>query len=526
MKRFSALMIAALLLIGGAMVWSAGQADAPEEQVTPSGPINTYPMEGSPQLSYARAPDPQILAVVDSWAETPFVKAWQEQTGVELDVSFYNDFALLVASGDYPDMILGNWNAYPGGATGAIKDGIVVPVESYLPVYAPDYLAALRSSDEWEKGAKTPDGHIPGFFNMRAESARKSWGLIMRKDWLDDLGLEVPKTADQYRDALAAFRNEKGATVPFSTTLGNLRNAGTNGLMTSPFGLVSTGYYHIDNVVHFGAAEDEYRDYLAWLNEMYEDGLIDKNILTVDNQTEASNILNGFSGSAPGFASGRMGVWLSTMADVDPNYDLAGVGSLVANVGDRAMFGQRAGAFGQMVAITTDCEDIEAAVRFLNYGYTEEGNLLMYYGIEGISFEMIDGYPYYTDFVKNNPDGLSFRRILVQYDYSPNHGPYISNGDYSLQTYNEAQLNALQVWRDTDEQEHFIPPLDIDPSRVDEYAAIWSEVSTYVNEQFALFLIGSRSLDEFDDYLRVLDDMGVDRMIEIYQESLDEFNAR
>lgn len=150
----------------------------------------------------------------------------------------------------------------------------------------------------------------------------------------------------------------------------------------------------------------------------------------------------------------------------------------------------------------------------------------MYYGIEGISFEMIDGYPYYTDFVKNNPDGLSFRRILVQYDYSPNHGPYISNGDYSLQTYNEAQLNALQVWRDTDEQEHFIPPLDIDPSRVDEYAAIWSEVSTYVNEQFALFLIGSRSLDEFDDYLRVLDDMGVDRMIEIYQESLDEFNAR
>ena len=41
----------------------------------------------------------------------------------------------------------------------------------------------------------------------------------------------------------------------------------------------------------------------------------------------------------------------------------------------------------------------------MNYGYTEAGNLLMYYGIEGISYEMVDGYPYFTDFVKNNPDG-------------------------------------------------------------------------------------------------------------------------
>ena len=59
----------------------------------------------------------------------------------------------------------------------------------------------------------------------------------------------------------------------------------------------------------------------------------------------------------------------------------------------------------------------------------EAGNLLMYYGIEGISYEMVDGYPYFTDFVKNNPDGIPFAQILSQYDYSPATGPYRANGD-------------------------------------------------------------------------------------------------
>ena len=236
--------------------------------------------------------------------------------------------------------------------------------------------------------------------------------------------------------------------------------------------------------------------------------------------------MNGVSGVAAGYASGSMGNWLTTMKDVDPEFALAGMGSLVRNEGDRAMFGQRQDRVSQLTAITTACEDVEAAVQFLNYGYTEAGNLLMYYGIEGISYEMVDGYPYFTDFVKNNPDGIPFAQILSQYDYSPANGPYLANGDYSLQTYNEAQLAALAAWQDNDVNEHYVSgTITVAPEDTDEYAFIKSEVDTYVNENFALFVTGARSLEEFDDYLATLESMGLSRMLEIYQAAFDTFNA-
>ena len=42
-------------------------------------------------------------------------------------------------------------------------------------------------------------------------------------------------------------------------------------------------------------------------------------------------------------------------------------------------------------AITTSCKNIEAAARLLDYAYGEEGHLLANFGIEGVTYEMIDG---------------------------------------------------------------------------------------------------------------------------------------
>ena len=149
----------------------------------------------------------------------------------------------------------------------------------------------------------------------------------------------------------------------------------------------------------------------------------------------------------------------------------------------------------------------------------------MYYGIEGISYEVIDDYPYFTDYVKNNPDGLPFAQALSQYDYSPANGPFLANGDYSIQTYSDAQKNALKVWSDNDCGDHYVATvIGPAPEYADEYSFIKSEVDTYVSENFALFITGERSLDEFDAYLDTLKSMNVDRMVEIYQAAFDAFN--
>ena len=74
--------------------------------------------------------------------------------------------------------------------------------------------------------------------------------------------------------------------------------------------------------------------------------------------------------------------------------------------------------------------------------------------------------------------------------------------------------------------EHYVSgTITVAPEDTDEYAFIKSEVDTYVNENFALFVTGARSLEEFDDYLATLESMGLSRMLEIYQAAFDTFNA-
>ena len=153
----------------------------------------------------------------------------------------------------------------------------------------------------------------------------------------------------------------------------------------------------------------------------------------------------------------------------------------------------------------------------------------MYYGIEGESYEMVDGYPRYTDFVKNNPDGLTFAQALSLYDYSPANGPFVSNGDYSLQTYTESQLQALEIWKDNDTEKYFVPQsaISVAEENMSDYSSIKSEVDTCVNEYFSKFVTGEYSVDEkWDEYISTLEGMGIETMLQYYQEAYDEYQSR
>lgn len=490
----------------------------------------TYPLEGNPKLTLVASENAYVLNSYATWQETPFIEAWAEQTGVDLEASFVSDFSVYLASGDYADIIVYGWNGYSGGAAKAISDGIIIGIEDYVEEFAPDYWKVLNDEPNNLKGSMTSAGNMVGFYNVRTEPARNSWGAYLRGDWLEELDKDVPTTLDEFTDMLKTFREKKGAPIPLGVTLGDLNSMGYNGILTSPFGLVNTGTYQIDGVIHNGFYEEAYKDYLIYLNQLYNEGLIDSNLLTVDGTTTKSNLMNGVSGATVGFGSGGLGSTMQQMASVDPNFDLVPMGSLTENDGERAMYGQKVGYLsGVAAAITTSCKDVETAMKFLNYGYTEKGNLLMYYGIEGTSFEMIDNYPYFTDFVKNNPDGLTFAQAISLYDYSPANGPYVSNGDYSIQTYTDTQLYALELWKDNDTAKYFVPTdaISISEEHMDDYTSIKSEVDTCVNEYFSKFVTGEYSIEEkWDEYISTLKSMGIDTMIQYYQEAYDEYQSR
>ncbi len=59
--------------------------------------------------------------------------------------------------------------------------------------------------------------------------------------------------------------------------------------------------------------------------------------------------------------------------------------------------------------------------------------MLYNFGIEGESYEMIDGYPTYTDYIMNNPDGKNVGEMLMAYTHSAYFGPMVQDVRYMEQ---------------------------------------------------------------------------------------------
>ncbi|MGI5857689.1 MAG: hypothetical protein ACOX64_14725 [Candidatus Merdivicinus sp.] len=222
----------------------------------------TYPLEGNPKLTLVASENAYVLNSYATWQETPFIEDWAEQTGVDLEASFVSDFSVYLASGDYADIIVYGWNGYSGGAAKAISDGIIIGIEDYVEEFAPDYWKVLNSDPNYLKGTMTSAGNMVGFYNVRTEPARISWGAYTRGDWLEDLNMEVPTTIDEFTAMLNAFKEEKDASIPFGATLGTLQGMGGNGILTSAFGLARTDYYQFNGTIHYGPFEDSYKTHL------------------------------------------------------------------------------------------------------------------------------------------------------------------------------------------------------------------------------------------------------------------------
>ena len=491
----------------------------------------TYPIDTDVTLTVAFVTNSTVTANYADFTETPFWNEIQEVTGVKLEaMELTSDaFKLMLTSGELPDLLITDPYNYSGGPEMAIEDQVVAPITDYME-YAPDLMAALQLDEDYRKATTTSEGEIIGAPFIRGdEYLLTSVGMIIRADWLEELNMDIPETPDQMYEVLRAFKEEMGAEVPLSLNSNLVKNWMLKGQITGGFGLVSAHTYQVDGVVHYGFAEKELKDVYTWLNKLYTEGLFDPDFATIGSTEVKSNIQSGRSGLTAGSCGGNLGTWLREMWTTDETYDLAGVPSLVSSAGETPLFCPAENKVpGTMMCMTTACEYPEIAVQLMNYGYTEEGAMLFNYGIEGETYTIVDGYPTYTDWVMNNPDGWSMAQALAGYCRSWNTGPFVQQKEYMEQFGSlPQQRSALEAWTDNTVTDYMIPKLAINTEDSAEYSKLSSEIGTYVDEMMIAYITGAKSLDTFEaEYLATLESLGVDRMIEILQNALDAYNAR
>lgn len=493
----------------------------------------TYPLDTDETLSIAMM-SYHFKTTTDTTdiTESVYFEEWQKRTGVKLEIVSYETedaYNLMLAGDDLPDILM--WSPdLTSNAQQMIDDGIVSSLTmDEINAWAPNLAATFEKYPDARKQLTLADGSIIGYPNITGdEKMMATNGLIVRGDWLDDLGLDAPTTPEEFLDMLRAFKEEKGAEYPMALTSFRLGRCFTQGFFSSAFEQITSGAYVADGKYHIGWAEPEEKELLEFFHTMYEEGLINPDFLTIDQASVDGMLYDGRTGVVMQSVISGLGTYVPNMKEQNPDAELRGIGSLLRPNGDRAYYGnaeQAVHAFKGM--ITTECKNKELAMKFLDWNYSEEGQMFQQFGVEGISYNMVNGSPVYTELITQNPDGLTVAQAMQQYSRGGAFWPYVSRLEYFEQTTAmPEQRGAVEAWDANDRFVYMVPPVSIPEELVDEYNQIYGEAFTYYTEMRAKFISGEESLDNFDAFLAKLKEMKIDRAIEIMQIALDEYNAR
>ena len=214
-----------------------------------------------------------------------------------------NDYSvrmnLMFASGEYPDMILRKPDLVRTTdflEEYGVNQGILIPLDDYFETYMPNYYSRLYLNDA-NLSLPSSDGKMYQIGNLIAQSVNHNSHSYINKTWLDNLGLEIPTTIDEFTDVLRAFRdgdpNGDGRPVwPISSS----------GLPYSyfySFGVpMNTLWATVDgdNQVQFLCYYPGFRAACEWLNMLWTEKLLDPEGLTQDGNVWMSKVNDGIIG--------------------------------------------------------------------------------------------------------------------------------------------------------------------------------------------------------------------------------------
>lgn len=478
--------------------------------------------------------DSNLTTIVDSYSETAFFQRLEEETNVHIEFDIpatgneVTAFNLMIASNELPDMIRYSGGVeYPGGLDAAIDDGYFMDLTELVPQYAPNYQAVLESQDEFNlnirRSAVTSKGRIPGIYQLMIRPQGPWCGLYVRQDWLDELNMEVPETYDDWETMLTAFKDEMGATAPLM--LYKTGYDGTTNTLNAGFGISYT-FYQEDGTVKFGPAEEGWRDYITTMHDWYEKGLIDPDFMSSTAATsflpDNAMVTTGKTGAFVGMYT-NVSMWENSNTDPDALY--TPVYPPMQKSGTTHDF-QNIPLAGGCMVISAKSENSEICLRLLDYFFTEEGFLDLNYGVEGETYEIVDGQPKYNEFITNN-DELSFGQAMAYYTM-PAAWPVWQDWTRETGAVPEKDLVSYDIWGagTSDKSMPSIANLGMDADDNIEYSRIMADIQSIVDEKTAQFISGAASLDEYDAYLEQLDQMGIQEATALVQKAYDAFLAR
>ena len=542
-KRFLSACLAAVLG-ASALAGCAGGQNAPAAPSSSTAPASSAAAASSGAASGEAAPSGQLkeltifsdfasnaAKVIKSYEENIVFQTREEQTGVHVTWNHppagqaSEQFNLMVSSGDLPDVIMYGWDTVTGGALKYVNDGVIINLTPYMEEYAPSFLKLMEENPDARKQIVDDDSNYYYLPMLRLEDKlRVVNGPQIRVDWLNKLNLEKPKTIDELYTVLKAFKeqdpNGNGEADEFPMTGQKFRAGNGIGNLVGAFG-TSWDFYVKDGKVLFGPVQPEFKEGLSFIVKCFGEGLIDPDYMLNDRTKQDAKVTGGISGF---LYAVQPATFMRTMAESgrEPDFLVEGMtwptgkdGVAYALLRDYNKM-----AVSPCAAITTKAKYPEETLQWLDYAYSDEGNILFNLGIEGDTFHWEGDKAVYEEKVLHDDQGGygTFNMALNGWAMS-------QSTLYHEQLMWQYGYPAAEFWRPAD-RSLLLPPISFTDEETKRVSKLKTDIDTYVDEMLDKFTTGKEPMENWDAYVSAVNGMGLEELTAIYQASYDRYQAR
>jgi putative aldouronate transport system substrate-binding protein len=461
------------------------------------------------------------------WNAMPVMKEMEKLTGIKFTYqltpidSFATKKNLVFASGDLPDVLFAA-DLKPSEQVTYGSQGVLIPLEKYIDEgYAPNLKKIFDEHPEIRQSFTTPDGHMYAlpFIDLAAVWYRGP--MWYNGKFLKALNMtELPKTTDELYTYLKRVREEdpngngKKDEIPLtSVKLDDLRM-----FFLGFWGMYSeTIYVDNDGKVHYSPADEGYKEYLTFLNRLWNEDLLDHETFSqTDEQKKAkgkNNQVALFSDYYPYFTLGG-----------EPSEDNPLMTPVSSDIQGTPVYGKHPGiSTNGTFAITNKDPNPEATMRWIDYLYSYDGATLFGQGPEDLLWKYTNKEAHEKEWlpVPGGKDREDYRGTIT-----PNYGiltPGIASSELS-----KGLRSDFDEWIDKENTEKLVPigrspfpNVYLTNDEQTEASALLSDLDTYVKQMEAKFVTGQEPLSNWNKYTDQLKKMGVDRYIELYQAAYD-----
>ena len=488
------------------------------------------------------------------WQNTEMVKYIEENLGIKLQCepvsndAFATQYALMLSTNSMPDLII-QAAVDKGQVNMDGADGYWLDLSQYLDIM-PNFKAMLEKYPEWAAYQYAEGGAIYGLNRVNPGKMSNANGQIYYNKALVEAVYPDPiETIDDFYEALKAVKAAYPDKIPFSVTFDAAPAYRADIILRNSFGIhFNDNSYMLvtDNngEVMLGDITDNNREYLKWLNKLYDEGLLDPNgfIYTQDEyrakedggdfifwaDTALRHTYSAISNNPADF-----GIIPALSSDMEPETTYIYGNGITTNA---------------RIFVSAETKYPEAICRLIDFLCTEEGQYLAFCGVEGEHFEFVDdGFGNKKVDIKNFADLTNYesagkwqqQKVVIYqgmallWNFTGNYIDDVDTATLEKMAKDEdpnvawSAIQKLAIDK-VDNQLTAPAPLTYTAEETEERATMYTDLVNYLKTSKVSFITGEVDVNDdkaWENYVNRVGEMGWNKLKDLEQAAWDRMAA-